>query len=129
MNDHCNHRDFSRVSLGIHAEISGPGFAGFQGRVRNVSMSGLFVVGQFKQELVGKPCRVILRLTEEGSGVSIDAQGRVARVNQDGMGIEFIELLGLDSHEHLCNLVRYNAASQIDRVEDELSDHLGLRPY
>jgi hypothetical protein len=75
---------------------------------------------------VGSDCRVALLLGDGETPICIEVAGKVARVDPTGMGLEIIEIVGLESFEHLRNLVRYNA-SDPDQVEHEFQDHVGLK--
>jgi hypothetical protein len=44
----------------------------------------------------------------------------------DGMAFVFTSILGLESFEHLRNLVCYNAPD-VEQVERELTAHVGIR--
>jgi len=50
----------------------------------------------------------------------------VVRSAPDGIAIHFRELLGLDSYEHLRNLILHNAVDP-DQAEQEFESHIGLR--
>jgi len=44
----------------------------------------------------------------------------------DGMAFVFSKILGLESFEHLRNMVFYNAPN-VEQVEDEFTSHTGIR--
>ncbi len=69
-------------------------------------------------------CEVTFHLDQ--GAIQIRARGRVVRLYPEGMALEFDKLDGLDSYEHLTNLVHYNA-TDLDQVEDEIRTHLGIR--
>ena len=50
----------------------------------------------------------------------------MVRHGPGGCAIQFDEIVGLDSLDHLRNLVRFNAADP-EQVEREFHEHLGLR--
>jgi hypothetical protein len=72
-------------------------------------------------------CQVSLFLSGSERPLSIQVKAKVARVDDQGMGIEFTEIIGLESYNHLRNLVLYNAP-EADSVEDEIMGHLGIKP-
>ncbi len=51
----------------------------------------------------------------------------IARHGKDGCAVQIHELLGLDSYEHLRNLILYNAEDP-GTAESEFGSHLGLKP-
>jgi hypothetical protein len=86
---------------------------------------GGFYVQTHKQLSAGTECEVSLLL---GDGeIEIQALGLVVRVDSNGLAIQFIKILGLESYTHLQNLVRYNA-TDLDAVENEIHSHAGIRP-
>ena len=54
------------------------------------------------------------------------ANGYVSRSLPDAMAIEFTELIGLESWQHLRNLILYNAEDPV-RAQQEFDTHLGLK--
>ncbi|MGE0684275.1 MAG: hypothetical protein AB7P69_25630, partial [Candidatus Binatia bacterium] len=67
-----------------------------------------------------------LLLGGKESPVRVEVGGKVVRVDTDGMGVEITEIVGVESFEHLRNLVRYNSADT-DQVEQEFHDHIGIK--
>ncbi|MCH8924496.1 MAG: PilZ domain-containing protein [Planctomycetes bacterium] len=132
MTDGANRRQFTRVELeGIDAAlIASPSTVvtvisdeiEFSSNVVDVSMNGVFIRSG---ELIpaGSKCRV--RLSND-SGLLIDAEGEVSRVDADGMAVQFTSL-EVDDYQHLRRLVHYNAADA-DRVAGEIEDSSGIRP-
>ncbi len=74
---------------------------------RDVSLQGLYVTTD-KRLPEGTPCEVEIRLTGTSIRLSIHAEGRVARSDARGLGIEF-DSFDPDSYFHLRNLVMYNS--------------------
>ena len=58
--------------------------------------------------------------------IRLEVTGKVSRVDDDGMAIEFTGV-PLDDLEHLRNLIRFNAEDP-NAVEDEFDSHIGLKP-
>ncbi len=122
--DQPNQREFSRAATKMEVEITSDAHPPVRGITHDVSMSGVFVVCDDRMP-VGTECRVAVRLAGGEEPVSVDAAGRVARVEPDGMGLQFTEI-DMDSYEHLRRLVLFNS-TETSAVERELRDHLGLR--
>jgi len=119
-------RAFTRVSVVLEGEVSTDGGPAVSGLVRDISFKGIFLMtaGQIAP---GHPCNATLYIGGR-SGVSAHAVGRVARATDDGLAIEFDEILGLESIQHLHNLVLFNAApGAVAQVERDFAEHLGLR--
>jgi hypothetical protein len=117
-------REFSRARVPVTAEIVLNGVVHRTERVRDVSLSGIFL------ELpglaaVGVPCRVSVQLNPP-DGPTVRALGRVARVDATGVGIALVELIGLESLEHLRNLILYHGRDP-DRLVEEFLAHDGLQ--
>ena len=74
---------------------------------RDISQKGVFVVTG-NQLPEGTDCQVTLRLLGASSDLTLKAEGRVARLTAEGMGIEFTAL-DVDSFVHLRNVLMYNA--------------------
>lgn len=125
MKDDSNRREFTRVPLHIDVEVI-PNQSGLVSyHVRDVSLNGLYL--QCDKPLpLGTNCQVTLLLGEKENPVRIKVNGKVTRVNPDGMGLEITEIIGSESFAHLRNLVLYNA-SNIDQVEEEFHSHLGIK--
>ena len=83
---------------------------------RDVSLQGLYIATDERLP-PGTPCEVEIRLNGSSLLLSIRAQGRVARSDAGGLGIEF-ESFDPDSYFHLRNLVMYNSEDP-DTVERE----------
>jgi hypothetical protein len=120
MRNGTKHREFTRVSTEIEAEVT----ATVSGHTRDVSVKGIYLF--CRQPLpVGTPCRVALVVGGRQSPLRIEVTGRVVRVDDAGMAVEFSEM-GVDSFDHLRRLVLYNS-TDTDQVEQELKSHLGLK--
>ncbi|MCK6551448.1 PilZ domain-containing protein [Myxococcota bacterium] len=95
--------------------------------LENVSLNGAFVAMSVPPP-VGARCQVRIdlgALDEDGQPMEVRAIGRVVRVEARGCALQFVELHGLASLEHLRNLVLYNAREPA-RAEEEFRSHLGL---
>jgi hypothetical protein len=117
-------REFTRVPIKVEAEVHADGQSIFCEETRDVSMKGLFLKGD-KSFPMGTKCVVTLFLGGKEGGMRIDVKGVVEHSSEKGMGVQFSEI-GLDSYEHLQNLVLYNSQDS-HKVEKEIHDHLGLK--
>ncbi len=115
-------REFSRVTVHIWVELTVDGTVHRDGVVENLSLSGGFF-RVVPPPAAGLPCGVRLHL--DGSAVEVLIQGRVVRSAPDGCAVHFTEIVGVDSLEHLRNLILYNTHDPA-RVEQEFHDHMGL---
>lgn len=120
----CPHRDFTRVPVKIWAEISGADKTIPLCETRNVSVKGLYLVTAERLPLDTR-CRVKLFLGEPSSPLRIVSDGRIAHVDDTGMGVELTGM-DVDSFNHICRLVLYNSVDS-ERIEQELNQHLGLK--
>jgi hypothetical protein len=122
--DH-NQREFTRVPFHITVELTHNQAPPLTCQVRDISLNGLYLVCEHPLP-VGSECRVALLLGRAEEPIQITASGTVTRVDDSGMGVEITEIIGLESFEHLRNLVLYNA-SQPEQVEEEFHTHIGLK--
>jgi hypothetical protein len=122
----ANQREFTRVTVAIHAELRVGGNVIIHGTLENVSCNGLLL--RCDATLPEQtPCLVFLHLHGRQGGPSIEAQGLVVRHEPPTIAVQFIELIGQESAQHLRNLVLYNSGAQADHVEEEFESHVGLR--
>jgi len=87
-------------------------------RSKDISMNGIFVFCEHRLE-PGTECDVTLRLLGATSDLRLSANGRVVRVSDGGLAVEFTSL-DLDSYVHLRNLIVYNAEDP-DGILEEVS--------
>ena len=125
MKAEANRREFTRIPIPIDVELTPtPADLTFC-QVRDVSLKGLYLHCE-KTLPVGTGCRVTMLLGEKENPIRVEVRGKVARVDDDGMGLEITEIVGLESFEHLRNLVLYNS-TDTDQVEQEFQDHVGIK--
>lgn len=125
MKHQTNRREFTRVPVQVEVEVtSGPSRV-FSGQTKDVSLKGLYLVCDNPFPL-GSDCRIALMLGGRESSLRIEASGKIARVDDWGMGLEITEILGTESFDHLRNLVLYNARKST-QVEQEFQSHIGIR--
>lgn len=118
-------REFTRVPVSMELDVTADQQATYSGQTRDISLGGLYCQCPMPAT-VGAQCHVVLFLGGRDSEVRIATRGRVARVDSAGIGIEFTEVVGIESLEHLRNLVLYNATDP-QQVEQEFASHLGIK--
>lgn len=114
-----DNREFSRAFVGNRVEIALDENIVLLGRLSDVSMGGCFVAGLQPLPVDGEYAISILLQAAKSTFIRLYTRGRIARVEEDGMAVEFIEI-DEDSQTHLQNLVMYNAEDP-DRVVSETS--------
>ncbi len=125
MNVLQNRREFTRVTVAIHAELRVGGNVVIRGKLQNVSFNGLLIQSHVSLTM-HTPCSIFLCLDGGNGGPVIEAKGCVIRSQGDALGVQFTEIVGEDSATHLQNLLIYNSGSQVDIVEGELDATYGL---
>ncbi len=118
-------RKFTRVRLPITALVTVNGET-LSLSVHNVSLEGIGLQGAPSLE-AGAACAVELRREDAPQAPWIAAHGTVVRAAADVAGIHFLDLVGVDSLQHLRALIMYHAEDP-DRVLAEFNAHWGLRP-
>lgn len=121
--NHPSQREFTRVSLGLPAVVEVAGKPPLRGETRNLSLKGLMVLCD---TLLPSDTECEVTILLEGGAIEVKATGRVANVYEDGFAVQFETIQGVDSFQHLQNLVRFNA-DEVTPVEEEFGSHLGLR--
>jgi len=116
-------REFSRVAVHLRAEVTASGTIHRDGTMENLSLKGGFF-RTTNAPAEGQPCDVRLHL--DGTGVEVHAAGHVVRSGPAGCAIQFTEIIGIDSLEHLRNVILFNSHDPA-QVEREFHEHLGLR--
>ncbi|MDP2877171.1 MAG: PilZ domain-containing protein [Holophaga sp.] len=117
-----NQREFTRVPINVRAEVKGGGFVITSSTTRSLSLKGMFVACT-EQVPVGTECEITLFL---GDGdIQIQTEGPVVHCYPDGIALQFTRILGIESFEHLRNLVLYNAPDP-DAVENEFNTSTGI---
>lgn len=116
-------REFSRVAVHIPAEICGAGEPAQSGLMENLSLKG----GLFRTTTpFPDGLQVDVRLYLAGTEIEVHTQGFVVRSSPEGSAIQFTEIVGVDSLEHLRNLILFNTHDP-HKVEEEFHEHLGLK--
>jgi len=122
-NDGSNQREFTRVEVSVRTEVRAGGKTIAGAPSHSISMKGMSI--QTPERLpVGTECEIRLILVDGDAEIRV--QGSVVALLADGMAFLFTKVLGLESYEHLRNLVFYNT-SDVEQVESEFNAHSGIR--
>ena len=113
-------RDTTRVEFHTRAELEIEGQV-LSGTVEDLSLKGMFLKTEASQQSIhiGQEVKVTIRFSGTTSNLSVDVQGKVVRLTQEGLGIEFTDM-EFDSFVYLRNVVAYNAGDE-DAIMDEFS--------
>jgi hypothetical protein len=126
LKNEANRREFTRVPVQVEVEVTSEKPPTVSGQATDVSLKGRYLVCDNPLPL-GSDCRVALLLGGRENSLRIEVCGKIARVDDAGMGLEITEIMGLDSFEHLRNLVLYNSTTDTGQVEGEFDSHVGLK--
>ena len=119
-----NRREFTRVPLHFSVNLEGNEDKTC-GEMRNLSLRGLFLVCDQEFE-IGETCELRLELGTGDNAIQLGITGKVARMDEDGIGVEFISLDSVDTLGHLQNLVLYNSGNP-EQTEQEIRQHTGIQ--
>ena len=123
MTEHANQREFTRVLVAARTTIKAGETILSPAQTHSLSMKGMSIQTQERLP-VGTECEITIVLVE--GEAEIQVLGTVVVELADGMAFLFTKILGLESFEHLRNLVFYNAPN-VEQVEDEFTSHTGIR--
>ena len=121
--DNSNQREFTRVTISARTEIRAGESIISGAPTHSLSMKGMSIVTTERLP-VGTECEIRIVLVE--GEVEVQVLGSVVVHLSDGMAFLFTKVLGLESFEHLRNLVYYNT-SNVEQVESEFISHSGIR--
>lgn len=93
------------------------------GNTECISMNGLFIECD-APFLLGTECIIKIFVGGPESDILVHAKAKVSFVSEHGMAVEMTSHLGMDSYNHLRNLVLYNADDSAEIVETEITRHL-----
>ena len=96
-------RQFERNPAKLEAKITSELGSCVRGTVQDVSVAGLFVACTERLP-VGTMCELMIEVLSGEDAGPIEATGRVAHVEPDGMGLEITDLT-LDGYDELRRLV------------------------
>ncbi|WP_339136848.1 MAG: PilZ domain-containing protein [Candidatus Electrothrix sp. GW3-4] len=85
-----NRRRFSRVHLQWAVRLDF-GVVEYKRFVHNVSLSGLYIEGDFRQ-MLGDVCIISLKQSGLFSGEFVQAVGTIARISEHGVAVEFLSM-------------------------------------
>ena len=121
-----NQREFTRVNVAIYLELRVGGNVLIPGEIDNVSLNGLLIR---TDSIVPDqtPCLARIHLDGGMGGPTIEAKGQIVRSGSGKLAIQFSEILGAESLNHLQNLILYNSGHQLDQAEAEFQGHTGLK--
>lgn len=109
-------RKFSRVRFNVGATIK-VGDRQFHGAIKNLSMTGMFLVTSEQLEL-GKHVEIAVILTGTFPEITVNFNGIATRIAEDGIGFTF-DKMDLDSYMHLKNIISYNI-DDAEKVMEEI---------
>lgn len=118
-------REVTRATARVEVEIKLAGKTVTLEKTRDVSMKGIFCETDDALPL-GSTCRVNVLVGGPETDPPISARAKVVRVENDGMGLEFVELVGIESYTRLRNLVLCNSEDP-KTVESEIEGRAGLK--
>jgi hypothetical protein len=124
MNNRSERREFTRVLVGINADLRFSELSLQNGKLRDMSLKGVFFLHDQKDVALGSDCTVTINLGDS-AGQCIKALGSLARVEDEGLGIEFTHM-DYDSFVHLQNFMLANSGPESDAVKREIMEHIGL---
>ncbi|WP_339136075.1 MAG: PilZ domain-containing protein [Candidatus Electrothrix sp. GW3-4] len=102
-----NKRQFTRLHIHLDANLDFGAQRYYRHAVENISLGGLYVRGDFKQQL-GDICTISLNQSELDATLEIHATCSVIRSSEQGIGLEFISMK-LDDFCHLQTVLLYQA--------------------
>lgn len=121
--EHSNQREFTRVLVAARTLIKAGNVSLSAAQAHSLSMKGMSILSPERLP-VGTECELTIVLVE--GEVEIQVLGTVVVHLADGMAFLFTKILGLESFEHLRNMVFYNAPN-VEQVENEFTSHTGIR--
>ena len=116
-------REFYRANPKMRVRLEAESHPAIDGRIRDVSLQGLFVTCATLLPL-GTVCRVTIALDGTDDAAAIRGRAIVVRVAADGLALHVTRLDDRDSTTHLKNLVLYNTDDPA-RVQREIERWLG----
>lgn len=117
-------REFTRIPIHIWGTFTDAGGDVLTAEVNNLSLRGCHV-STFDPLAAGGRYHLTLFVEDDERALHFQVEARIVRSDQDGMGVEFMEM-PLESYEHLRNMVLLNAADP-EQVEREFHQHIGLK--
>ncbi|NRA36606.1 MAG: PilZ domain-containing protein [Planctomycetes bacterium] len=121
-------RYFTRVAVEINATITFANGNTMAGGAKDVSMVGMFLASQQHKD-PGTKCTIQLHQGETPSNpeITIECKGQVARLTDDGFGIEFTHLIGEGTYNLLRQMVlSHGSFADAEKIVGELDDPHGV---
>jgi DNA-directed RNA polymerase subunit E'/Rpb7 len=125
MSGDLERREFSRSPIKFDVEVHFEKGMITTDRTRDVSMNGIYLYTNGKYTL-NTPCQMIIYLGERGPRPRIVVNGKISRVDDEGIAVEFAEVIGQESFLHLQRLVAYNSLDP-DKAVEEFKKHFGIK--
>lgn len=117
-------RIFSRSNVNNRVEIITDDGV-LSGQLGDVGMSGLSIRTDATLPAGAEyPVAILLEMADSAE-LRLNMQGRIARVDGEGMAVEFTEIEA-DSFDHLRKLVLYNT-EETEKVENEFEANPGIK--
>lgn len=117
MFENSDKRGSMRCAIRAHAQVRLENGLMMEGESRNVSLGGLLLSSELMLP-VGNPCRVSLVVEDDGEDFRIEMRGRVVRIDEDGLAVEFSHL-DIESRECLRRVV-LNYLGVYDHPREEI---------
>ncbi|MFQ5597158.1 MAG: PilZ domain-containing protein [Nitrospiria bacterium] len=117
-------REYTRIPMKVDVEMEEISTGEKRiGKTNIVSMKGFFIEcdNPFPP---GTECHITLLIGGAESRLHVRVRAKIVYITDEGMGVQVISHLSMESYEHLHRLVLYNAADAADTVEQEIEDHL-----
>jgi len=124
MTDNTFKREFTRVPVHIWGTFTSGDRELVTAEITALSLRGCYA-STFEALPAGSCEALTLFTDDEDDALHITVQARIVRSDEDGMGVEFVEM-PLESYDHLRMMVVLNSRNP-EQVEQEIRDHLGLR--
>ena len=117
-------RRFTRVSFSVKVELTADNVLYTAEEITNLSVGGCLLPIEADLE-PGTVCLVKILLSGTDTEFLIEVEGNIVRCKSGTIAVRFTRIEP-DNLFHLQNIVRYNSPDT-DRVEQEISDHKGLK--
>jgi len=124
-----DNRRYTRILMAVEAEMTEISSGEKRsGKTECVSMKGFFVDCDHPFPM-GTDCNVTLFIGGRDSGLRVEVKATATFVDEGGVGFEILGHLFMESYDHLHRLVLYNAADDVDKVEDEIEKHIKEKQF
>jgi hypothetical protein len=119
-----NRREFLRVPLHFTLDVLADEKGQTVLKSQDLSLRGVYLSGALPQKL-GESCELKLHLGEGDDAICIEIMGRIVRVDETGVGVEFLSVKGAAALAHLRNLILYNSDDP-EEAEKFMLKHHGI---